>query len=81
MYQDRAHQPHSDVAQSLNVNPYAHYTPLHDSQQQYVQSQPRSHQTSQQIVGEDGSRPSLPSISNLLGIAADGERSSSEARE
>jgi hypothetical protein len=77
MYQTRAHQPQVDVAHSLNVNPYASYQ--HATQaQQYIQPQAKSPQPATSIITEDGFRPSLPSISNLLGIA-DGERGSQDA--
>lgn len=77
MYQSRAHQPQVDVAQSLNVNPYANFNPAPESQQ-YIQPQAKPQQPAASIITEDGFRPSLPSISNLLGIA-DGERGSQEA--
>ena len=77
MYQTRAHQPQVDVAQSLTVNPYAHFQSAPETQQ-YIQPQAKSQQPATSIITEDGFRPSLPSISNLLGIA-DGERGSQDA--
>ncbi|KAK5175253.1 uncharacterized protein LTR77_000390 [Saxophila tyrrhenica] len=77
IYSTRAHQPGPSMAQSLNVNPYAHYASAAETQQ-YLSAQQRSHQSSSVMVGEDGAKPSLPSISNLLDLA-DGDRSSQEA--
>lgn len=77
MYQTRAHQPQVDVAQSLNVNPYANYSHAPEAQQ-YMQPQAKSPPPATSIITEDGFRPSLPSISNLLGIA-DGDRSGQDA--
>ena len=77
VYQQRAHQPQVDVAHSLNVNPYATFVNGSEAQQ-YLQPQSRSAQLSHSPVAEDGFRPSLPPISNLLGIA-DGDRPSNDA--
>jgi hypothetical protein len=77
MYQTRAHQPQVDVASSLTVNPYANFQSAPEAQQ-YIQPQAKSHPPATSIITEDGFRPSLPSISNLLGIA-DGERGSQDA--
>ena len=76
MYPTRAHHPEADVAQAIHVNPYTSYAPT-PQPQQYLQQQPRA-QLSNSPAPEDGFRPSLPSISNLLGIA-DGDRSSQDA--
>ena len=78
MYQTRAHQPQVDVAHSLNGNPYTGFTQPVPEAHQYLQPQSRSpqpppQQQSNTPITEDGFRPSLPSISNLLGIA-DGDR-------
>ncbi|KAK5129024.1 hypothetical protein LTR85_000357 [Meristemomyces frigidus] len=76
-YQARPHQTQSQNSALLHVNPYASFAPA--SQQQQFQAPPsRSPQLQRQessgsTGSEDGSRPSLPSISNLLGIA-DGDR-------
>lgn len=81
MYQTRAHHPEHEMAQSINHHPYPNYGPVsHPQQYQQHQQQPvsRSSQRSNSPVLEDGSRPSLPSISNLLGIA-DGDRPGQEA--
>ena len=78
LYPTRAHQPQADVAQTLSVNPYASFTSAPEPQQYLQPQQPRTSQPSTSPLPEEGSRPSLPSISNLLGIA-DGERSSSDA--
>ena len=77
MYQTRAHQPEVDVAQSLHVNPYTHFQPATEAHQ-YIQPHAKPPQPATSIITEDGFRPSLPSISNLLGIA-DGERGSQDA--
>ncbi|KAK3690597.1 hypothetical protein LTR37_019093 [Vermiconidia calcicola] len=76
-YSTRAHQRQTHAAQSLNVNPYASYAAAPGSQQ-YVQSQSRPPHPPKSPMTEDGLRPSLPSISNLLGIA-DGDRPSQDA--
>lgn len=73
-YQPRAHHTQPAAASSLNINPYAGFAPA-PQQQPYQQPPSRSPQSSDSPVTEDGSRPSLPSISNLLGIA-DGDRTS-----
>ncbi|KAI6861937.1 hypothetical protein KC338_g6424 [Hortaea werneckii] len=76
MYQTRAHQPQVHSGASISANPYAGFTPASQPQQQpHLPSQPQ-HSTSRASGSpdsEDGNRPSLPSISNLLGIA-DGDR-------
>lgn len=77
VYQTRAHQPQVDVAQSLNVNPYSSFQHATEAQQ-YVQPQSKSPHPATSIITEDGFRPSLPSISNLLGIA-DGERGTQDS--
>ncbi len=78
MYQTRAHQPHTDIAEALKVNPYARYGPVSDTPQyvntstrstHYVDAHQQSSSDSQTTMAEDGTRPSLPSISNLLDIA------------
>ena len=85
-HQTRAHQPQTDPAQSLNVNPYANFTrpsqpqpqPQEYPSQPQMQSQQRSTQQPGSPGSEDGFKPSLPSISNLLGIA-DGDRPGQDA--
>lgn len=82
MYPTRAHQASTDVVSSLHANPYASFaqTTQHQQHQQHqAPQQPpsRSPHSSEPRNSEDGSRPSLPSISNLLGIA-DGDRPSQE---
>lgn len=79
MYPARALQTQAEVA--INANPYGTYTspsqPQHQQQpqqqqQQHTQQQQhvtRSPQPSGSPVSDDGFKPSLPSISNLLGIA------------
>lgn len=74
MYPTRTHQTPTEVPQSLHVNPYTSYPTV---PQQYQQPQSRPSQQSHSPVSEDGFKPSLPSISNLLGIA-DGDRPSQE---
>lgn len=74
MYQTRAPYPQVDVAHSIHVNPYAaHYpqAPQHPAQQPTYghHTAPRSPQPSGSPTSDDGFKPSLPSISNLLGIA------------
>ncbi|KAF2173117.1 hypothetical protein M409DRAFT_49605 [Zasmidium cellare ATCC 36951] len=73
MYPTRAHYPQVEVAQSIHVNPYAHYAqaPQHPAQQSTYghHTTPRSPQPSGSPLSDDGFKPSLPSISNLLGIA------------
>ncbi|KAK4548310.1 hypothetical protein LTR36_010180 [Oleoguttula mirabilis] len=77
MYQTRAHQPQSQTSSLLHVNPYVNFAPA-SQQAQFQAPLSRSPQLQRQessgsTGSEDGSRPSLPSISNLLGIA-DGDR-------
>ena len=77
--QTRAHQPQHEVAQSLNVNPYANFGPSSHPQElqqpppQVQSQQQRPYQQPSSPSLDDGLKPSLPSISNLLGIA-DGDR-------
>jgi hypothetical protein len=74
VFQTRARQPHatSGSALNININPYAAYAAApHVQQYQAMPSQ--SPQSSQSPFSEDANKPSLPSISNLLGIA-DGDR-------
>lgn len=81
LYQTRAHQPQSQVGATISTNPYAGFAPPTQQlpqppvQPQAVpaQRQPNTSRSSNSPVSEDGNRPSLPSISNLLGIA-DGDR-------
>lgn len=79
VFQTRAHQAQSNNAQSLAINPYANYAPVAEAQQ-YVPTQSSSLQATQVAVGDDGSRPSLPPISNLLDLA-DGDRTNQDGSE
>ena len=78
IFQSRAHQAQSQsAASSLSINPYAGFTS--SVQHQHGQdSATRSSLSTGSPTSEDGSRPSLPSISNLLGIA-DGDRSGQDS--
>ncbi|KAI5369891.1 Putative Zinc finger C2H2-type [Septoria linicola] len=93
MYAARTQQQHPmDVGQTINVNPYAYtaVAPQHHHQQpqpqpqpqpqSYHHVQPRSPQASGSPTSDDGFKPSLPSISNLLSFAdrpaADGVQTS-----
>ncbi|PIB02335.1 Zinc finger protein [Cercospora beticola] len=85
MYPTRAQQPQLDVNQPMNVNPYAYNHVAQQQQQQQQQHhpqpqpqpqqqqsyhvQPRSPQSSGSPTSDDGFKPSLPSISNLLSFA------------
>lgn len=72
MYTTRAHQSQTEAPTSLGGNPYASFAPAPQQQPQQSQLQQppsRSPRSSGTPDSEDGSRPSLPSISNLLGIA------------
>lgn len=68
--------PQFAVASPLHANAFAGYAPT-QQQSQHHQKSSRSPPQSGSPVSEDGPKPSLPSISNLLGIA-DGERSSQD---
>ena len=69
LYQPRANQLQPEVASSLNVNAYTSYA-LSPQPHQYQQQPPsRSSQHSGSPIADDGFKPSLPSISNLLSIA------------
>ncbi|KAH9845879.1 zinc finger protein, C2H2 type [Teratosphaeria destructans] len=70
VYQTRAPQAHFNSGAVLNSNPYAYANP--QPPQQYQQAAGRPVRASHSPSSEDGNKPSLPSISNLLGIA-DGE--------
>lgn len=72
IYQQRT-QSHENVAHSMNAN--QHYESS-STPQQYLQQQSRSPLPSEPLA-EDGSRPLLPSISNLL-VLADGDRPSQD---
>ncbi|GAB7359956.1 hypothetical protein MBLNU230_g7481t1 [Neophaeotheca triangularis] len=77
MPQTRAHHPR----EGLPLNPYSTHVPMQQPQPQ-LQPQPRQHTTSQppnaSAATEDFTKPSLPSISNLLGYV-DAERPSQDA--
>ena len=69
-------QPTSHPARSIGTNPYANVAPNVRHHYQQPQPPPISRtQSTGSSASEDGTKPSLPSISNLLGIA-DGERPS-----
>lgn len=78
-FHTRAHQAQSNTAHSLNINPYANYAPVVEPQH-YVPVQATASQLTQVSTGEEGLRPSLPSISNLLDLA-DGDRTNQDNSE
>ncbi|KAF2773555.1 hypothetical protein EJ03DRAFT_362772 [Teratosphaeria nubilosa] len=77
VFQTRVPQAHLGSGAVLNNNPYVYANP--QQAQLYQQATARPVCASHSPVSEDGNRPSLPSISNLLGIA-DGERPGQEGK-
>ncbi|KAK0820761.1 hypothetical protein LTR75_001347 [Friedmanniomyces endolithicus] len=76
MYPARSYRLQQGAVPSVSINPSAGPSaPTHPSQQQHPPL--RHSDSSGSRTSDEGNRPSLPSISNLLGIA-DGERSSHE---
>ncbi|KXT03829.1 hypothetical protein AC578_8921 [Pseudocercospora eumusae] len=67
IYQPRA-PTQLDVGNTVSVNPYA-YPPVAQQQQPYQHQPPRSPQSAGSPASDDGFKPSLPSISNLLRLS------------
>ncbi|TKA65485.1 hypothetical protein B0A55_10087 [Friedmanniomyces simplex] len=76
-YSARAHQTQQGAAPSSGISPYAGFNAAVQQSQQQQHPPLRHSDSSGSRTSDEGSRPSLPSISNLLGIA-DGDRSSHE---
>ncbi|OQO02246.1 hypothetical protein B0A48_11800 [Cryoendolithus antarcticus] len=77
LYHDRMSQGQAEAVTSIPTSQYNGY-----NQSQNVTAYPastRPQQSTPQIVSDDGHKMSLPSISNLLGIA-DGDRTSQDGR-
>ena len=68
LQQGRTPDPSLQSAQHPSAYPYGSYNPGAQPQQ-YLHAQHRPVEITQSPVSEDGIRPSLPSISNLLSIA------------
>lgn len=77
IYHTRAQQPQPQSSSLLHGYPYNNISPASQHQQYHVPPSRSPQLLRQESSGstgsEDGSRPSLPSISNLLGIA-DGDK-------